>query len=143
MAGQPSAVHPGRLSSHPQRSYSKCKIVTNTCTWCSTPQSEAQLRPRPRTPAGAGHLSSASVQSSRCIACRSMQVSEESEVDGQVCGGAQEPERRRHLLRLWVSPPVDRPLPACYAELYASVAVGDRGGILCPGHAPKIALDAE
>ncbi len=63
--------------------------------------------------------------------------------DGQVCGGAQEPERRRHLLRLWVSPPVDRPLPACYAELYASVAVGDRGGILCPGHAPKIALDAE
>ncbi len=63
--------------------------------------------------------------------------------NGRVCGGAQEPERRRHLLRLWVSPPVDRPLPACYAELYASVAVGDRGGILCPGHTPKIALDAE
>lgn len=55
----------------------------------------------------------------------------------------QEPERRRHLLRLWVSPPVDRPLPACYAELYASVAVGDRGGIRCPGYEPHIALDPE
>ncbi|KAK9842564.1 hypothetical protein WJX81_006293 [Elliptochloris bilobata] len=54
-----------------------------------------------------------------------------------------EPERRRHLLRLWVAPPVDRPLPACYAELYGSVHVGDRGSIRCPGYEPHIALDPE
>ena len=55
----------------------------------------------------------------------------------------QELERRRHLLRLWVAPPVDRPLPACYAELYGSVRVGDRGGIRCPGYEPTIVLEAE
>jgi Taurine catabolism dioxygenase TauD, TfdA family len=50
-----------------------------------------------------------------------------------------EPERKRHLLRLWLSPPVGRPLPPAYAARYGSVAIGDRGGIICRGtrlHAP-------
>lgn len=50
-----------------------------------------------------------------------------------------EPDRKRHLLRLWLAAPGARPLPAAYAERYGSVVVGDRGGIICPGtklHAP-------
>lgn len=50
-----------------------------------------------------------------------------------------EPEKKRHLLRLWLASPGARPLPLAYAERYGSVTVGDRGGIICPGtrlHAP-------
>ena len=50
-----------------------------------------------------------------------------------------EPERKRHLLRLWLCPPNGRPLPPHYAGRWGSVAIGDRGGIVCPGtklHAP-------
>jgi hypothetical protein len=50
-----------------------------------------------------------------------------------------EPERKRHLLRLWLAAPGARPLPPVYAERYGSVALGHRGGIICPGtrlHAP-------
>jgi hypothetical protein len=50
-----------------------------------------------------------------------------------------EPERKRHLLRLWLAAPGARPLPPVYAERYGSLEVGDRGGIICPGtrlHAP-------
>ena len=50
-----------------------------------------------------------------------------------------EPERKRHLLRLWLAAPGARPLPEVYAERYGSVTIGDRGGIICPGtmlHAP-------
>ena len=50
-----------------------------------------------------------------------------------------EPERKRHLLRLWLCPPNGRPLPDRYAARWGSVAIGDRGGIVCPGtklHAP-------
>jgi hypothetical protein len=50
-----------------------------------------------------------------------------------------EPERKRHLLRLWLAAPGARPLPPVYAERYGSIQVGDRGGIICPGtrlHAP-------
>jgi hypothetical protein len=42
-----------------------------------------------------------------------------------------EPERKRHLLRLWLSPPDARPLPDVYAERYGSTTAGDRGGIIC------------
>jgi hypothetical protein len=48
-------------------------------------------------------------------------------------------ERKRHLLRLWLCPPDARPLPPVFAEVYGGIAVGDRGGIICPGtrlHAP-------
>ncbi|MGC8476430.1 MAG: TauD/TfdA family dioxygenase [Acetobacteraceae bacterium] len=50
-----------------------------------------------------------------------------------------EPEKKRHLLRLWLAAPDARPLPPVYAERYGSVTIGDRGGIICPGtrlHAP-------
>jgi Taurine catabolism dioxygenase TauD, TfdA family len=53
-----------------------------------------------------------------------------------------EPERRRHLLRLWLAAPGARPLPPVYAERYGSTVVGDRGGIVCPNtrlHAPLAA----
>lgn len=40
-----------------------------------------------------------------------------------------EPERRRHLLRLWLACEGDRRLPAAFAARYGSIAVGDRGGI--------------
>ena len=43
-----------------------------------------------------------------------------------------EPERKRHLLRLWLCPPDGRPLPACFAARYGSVTIGDRGGIVVP-----------
>jgi hypothetical protein len=50
-----------------------------------------------------------------------------------------EAERKRHLLRLWLCPPDARPLPPVFGEVYGRIAVGDRGGIVCPGtrlHAP-------
>lgn len=44
-----------------------------------------------------------------------------------------DPARRRHLLRLWLSLPGDRPLPPVFAERYGSTAVGNRGGIIVEG----------
>lgn len=44
-----------------------------------------------------------------------------------------EPERARHLLRLWLAAPGARPLPPVWAERYGSVTVGDRGGVAVPG----------
>ena len=40
-----------------------------------------------------------------------------------------EPERSRHLLRLWLSMPGDRPLPDCFAQRFGNTTIGDRGGI--------------
>lgn len=43
-----------------------------------------------------------------------------------------EPERRRHLLRLWLSTPGGRPLPAAYYDRYGTLVDGDRpAGIVC------------
>ncbi|MGI9395433.1 MAG: TauD/TfdA family dioxygenase [Boseongicola sp.] len=39
-------------------------------------------------------------------------------------------DNRRHLFRLWLSIPGDRPLPPCFAERYGSIEVGNRGGII-------------
>jgi hypothetical protein len=50
-----------------------------------------------------------------------------------------EPERRRHLLRLWLAADGARPLPQVFAQRYGSITVGDRGGIVVRGaklHAP-------
>lgn len=51
-----------------------------------------------------------------------------------------EPEKKRHLLRLWLAPPTARKLPPVFTEVYgANLAPGERGGIICPGtrlHAP-------
>jgi Taurine catabolism dioxygenase TauD, TfdA family len=54
-----------------------------------------------------------------------------------------EPERKRHLLRLWLSPPNGRPLPEVFAERYGSVNVGRRGGIQVPGTLLVTPLEAE
>ena len=42
-------------------------------------------------------------------------------------------EKRRHLLRLWLSMPDDRPLPDCFKERFGSIDIGNRGGIITPG----------
>lgn len=54
-----------------------------------------------------------------------------------------EPDRRRHLLRLWLSVPGDRPLPPVFATRYGSIEIGNRGGILVPGTAHCIPWDSE
>ena len=54
-----------------------------------------------------------------------------------------EPERRRHLLRLWLAVPGARPLPPVYAERYGQVDIGDRGGIIVPGAMMNAPLEAE
>lgn len=41
-----------------------------------------------------------------------------------------DPERRRHLLRLWLSVPGDRELPDVFAQRFGSIEVGNRGGIV-------------
>ncbi|HJU33168.1 MAG TPA: TauD/TfdA family dioxygenase, partial [Hyphomicrobiaceae bacterium] len=53
-----------------------------------------------------------------------------------------EPERKRHLLRLWLAVPGARPLPEVYAERFGSVTVGDRGGIIVPGAVLNAPLEA-
>ncbi len=53
-----------------------------------------------------------------------------------------EPERKRHLLRLWLAAPGARPLPSCFAEKYGQVDVGDRGGIVVPGAVLNAPLEA-
>jgi len=54
-----------------------------------------------------------------------------------------EPERRRHLLRLWLAADHARPLPPVFAQRYGSVEIGNRGGIIVRGtklHAPLEAV---
>ncbi|MEZ5318390.1 MAG: TauD/TfdA family dioxygenase [Vicinamibacterales bacterium] len=52
-----------------------------------------------------------------------------------------EPARRRHLLRLWLSPDGDRELPPCFAERYGSLEVGHRGGVVVAGTVLTAPLD--
>jgi len=50
-----------------------------------------------------------------------------------------EPERKRHLLRLWLAAPGARPLPPIFEERWGGTEIGNRGGIICEGtrlHAP-------
>ncbi|HZQ01929.1 MAG TPA: TauD/TfdA family dioxygenase [Reyranella sp.] len=54
-----------------------------------------------------------------------------------------EPERKRHLLRLWLAADKARPLPEVFAQRYGAVTIGDRGGIIVRGtrlHAPLEAV---
>jgi hypothetical protein len=53
-----------------------------------------------------------------------------------------EPERKRHLLRLWLAVPGARRLPAIYAQRFGKVDVGDRGGIIVPGARLNAPLEA-
>ena len=39
-------------------------------------------------------------------------------------------DRRRHLLRLWLSVPDDRPLPPVFCQRYGSIEIGNRGGVI-------------
>jgi alpha-ketoglutarate-dependent taurine dioxygenase len=50
-----------------------------------------------------------------------------------------DPARRRHLLRLWLCPPIGRRLPAAFTERYGSIEIGHRGGVT-PRVAPVISL---
>jgi hypothetical protein len=52
-----------------------------------------------------------------------------------------EPDRKRHLLRLWLAPMNARPLPEVYAERYGSITPGDRGGVVVPGAKPTITFE--
>lgn len=55
-----------------------------------------------------------------------------------------DPLKKRHLLRLWLSPEDAPPLPPPYAELLGgSVEPGKRGGIVCEGTVLNIPLEAE
>ena len=54
-----------------------------------------------------------------------------------------EPERHRHLLRLWLAPAQARPLPEVFAPRYGSVTPGERGGIVVKGTTPGVPLEAE
>jgi len=52
-----------------------------------------------------------------------------------------EPERKRHLLRLWLAPTGARRLPEVYAERFGSVTPGDRGGVVVADAKPMIPFD--
>jgi hypothetical protein len=53
------------------------------------------------------------------------------------------PQPRRHLLRLWLAIPGDRPLPAVYRQRYGSTTIGDRGGIITPHTKLTLAVEGE
>jgi hypothetical protein len=53
-----------------------------------------------------------------------------------------EPERKRHLLRLWLCPPNGRPLPPVFADRYGGTEIGNRGGIVLPGVTTSAPLEA-
>ena len=53
-----------------------------------------------------------------------------------------ESQQKRHLLRLWLAIPGDRPLPECFKQRYGSIAIGDRGGIITKDTKLTMPLDA-
>jgi hypothetical protein len=54
-----------------------------------------------------------------------------------------EPERHRHLLRMWLAPREARALPEVFAPRYGSVVPGERGGIVVKGTTFRVPLEAE
>jgi len=52
-----------------------------------------------------------------------------------------EPERRRHLLRLWLTTPGDRELPDIFSERFGTTQVGNRGGIIVKNTQLQVPLD--
>ncbi len=54
-----------------------------------------------------------------------------------------EPNRRRHLLRLWLAPLGAQPLPPAFAERFGSVTPGERGGVGAPQARWNVPLEAE
>lgn len=53
-----------------------------------------------------------------------------------------EPERRRHLLRLWLAPDDARPLPPVFAQRFGSVTPGQRGGVIGEGTKLTVPFEA-
>ena len=49
-------------------------------------------------------------------------------------------KKKRHLLRLWISLPNDRPLPISFAKRYGSIEIGNRGGIITKNTKPHVPL---
>jgi hypothetical protein len=52
-----------------------------------------------------------------------------------------EPERKRHLLRLWLAPSAGRRLPEVYAERFGSITPGDRGGVTVKGSTATVPFE--
>ena len=52
-------------------------------------------------------------------------------------------DQKRHLLRLWLTPEHERPLPVYYEDMQGSTEIGKRGGIRTPGQVETISLEAE
>jgi hypothetical protein len=52
-----------------------------------------------------------------------------------------EAHKKRHLLRLWLSVPGDRPLPDSFRQRYGSIEIGNRGGIITKGTKLNVPLD--
>lgn len=51
-----------------------------------------------------------------------------------------EKEKRRHLLRLWLSVEGDRPLPQCFKQRFGTIEIGNRGGIITKDTVPTVPL---
>ena len=52
------------------------------------------------------------------------------------------PDKKRHLLRLWLCPPDGRPLPSSFADKYnGRIEIGDRGGMHIEGAPPHVSLE--
>ncbi len=49
--------------------------------------------------------------------------------------------KKRHLLRLWLAIPGDRPLPESFKQRYGTIEIGDRGGIIVKGTKLNVPLD--
>ncbi|MDC1297803.1 TauD/TfdA family dioxygenase [Octadecabacter sp.] len=52
-----------------------------------------------------------------------------------------DPDKRRHLMRLWLSIPGDRALPEVFKERYGSIEIGNRGGIITANTTLQAPLD--
>lgn len=52
-----------------------------------------------------------------------------------------EAHKKRHLLRLWLAIPGDRPLPESFKQRYGSIEIGNRGGIIVRGTRLNVPLD--
>ncbi len=50
-------------------------------------------------------------------------------------------EKRRHLLRLWLCAPGDRPLPPVFSERFGTTEIGNRGGIIVDDTRLQVPLD--
>ena len=53
-----------------------------------------------------------------------------------------DPEERRHLLRLWLALPDDRPLPPSFKQRYGKITIGDRGGVVTSETVLHVPIDA-